>query len=136
MRSGRAAVIGALTVTWAACGSDAAVEAMYVESDYGVPVATAREVYFLTTCAEDVGASLTETEDEVRISDIEGDALGDGRDGPDCQGGVTLSLAEPIGDRAVVVDGETWVLQRGSGCPDGRFAPPESNVTRDCERVP
>jgi hypothetical protein len=108
---------------------------MYLESDYGVPVAEAQEVHLATTCAELVEATLTETDEEVRIGDIEGDALGDGRDGPDCQGGVSFSLSEPIGDRAVVVGGKTWRLQQGSGCPDGRFAPADSNVTRDCEPV-
>ena len=136
MRSVGAAVIGAAILVHGGCGSDATVRAMWVESDYGVPVAHTQELHLSTTCAEEVSASLTETDEEVRIGDIEGDALGNGRDGPDCQGGVTLSLSEPIGDRTVVVEGTAWRLQQGSGCPDGRFAPPDSTVTKDCEPAP
>ena len=130
------AALGAVIVPQTACASDPSVTPMSVESDYGVPVTEAQELHLATTCAEEVTATLTETVEEVQIGDIEGDALGTGRDGPDCQGGVTLNLSEPIGDRTVVVDEATWRLFQGSGCLDGRFAPPDSNVTKDCEAVP
>ena len=109
---------------------------MYIESDYGVPVTEAQVLHLLTTCAEEVDATLSETDDKVRIGDIEGDALGDGGDHPDCQGGTSFDLSEPTGERRVVVDGTTWQLQRGSGRHDGRFAPPDSSVTADCDAAP
>jgi hypothetical protein len=128
--------LGAVIVLLGACGSDSSVTAMFVESDYGVPVVEARDVHLLTTCADDVNANVSETDEAVRITDIEGDSLGSGPDHPDCQGGVTLSLSEPIGERALVVDGETWRLQAGTDCPDKRFAPPDANGRPGCRTVP
>ena len=65
----------------------------------GVPVAQAGELHLATTCAEEVEATLTETDEEVQIGDIKGRALGDGRDSPDCHGVVSFTLSDPIGDR-------------------------------------
>jgi hypothetical protein len=87
---------------------------MFLKSDYGVPILEARKVHRLTTCARDVVAALSETDEAVSIDEIDGDSLGNGLDGPDCQGGVTLSLRQPVGDRAVVVEGTSWRLQQGA----------------------
>ena len=129
--------LGAVVAMQSGCGSDSSsVKAMFVESDYGVLVVEARELHLLTTCADDVDARVTESDEAVRIDDIEGDPVGSGPDYPDCQGDATLNLGEPIGERELVVDGLAWRLQAGPDCPDKRFAPPDANGTPGCEPVP
>jgi hypothetical protein len=115
----------------AACGSDG-LTAMYVESEPGIAVVEARELALLTVCADEVTAKVSESDEAVRIDDIEGDPI----DGADCQGGASLSVSKPIADRSLVVDGKTWRLLQGTDCPDGRFAPPDSDGTPGCEPVP
>ena len=83
---------------------------------------------FVTSCAEGVRATVTETADEVHIDDITGDPI----EG-DCLGGFPLELDEPIGERTVVVDGEEWQRLQRAGCPDQLFfAPPGVELSLDC----
>ncbi len=86
-----------------------------------------RVVFLQTGCADDVSASLTETDDVVRIDDVSGDPV----DG-DCLGGLRLTLARPFGNRDLVVEGETWQRMDGD-CPFGTFGPPDMDPRSVCQ---
>lgn len=93
-----------------ACGSDG-VEPSDIEE---LPDGT---FVLYTPCAADVSAVVTESDSEVRVDDIRGDAL----DG-DCLGAVPLDLDAPVGDREVVVNGDRWV-RIDANCELAVFAP-------------
>jgi hypothetical protein len=120
----RWAAAGLGVVLLAGCGSD--VPARFVEFEPGE-----RELRLVTGCADDVDASVTETDDAVRIDDISGDRV----EG-DCLGGVRLTLREPLGARGLFVDGERWQRLQGLYCPDGRFGPAEVDPSSDCQPAP
>jgi hypothetical protein len=79
------------------------------------------------SCADDVDAEFTEYTDQVRVHDISGDPV----DG-DCVGGTALTLTQPLGNRALVVEGDTWRRVRRS-CGYGEFGP--GDIPR-CEPEP
>lgn len=88
-----------------------------------------RTLHLYVSCANDVEASVTETAREVRIDEISADQV----DG-DCTGGVGLALREPLGDRALVVEGEAWEHILG-GCPYD-FGPADAEPSPDCDDGP
>ena len=68
-------------------------------------------------CAHAVSARVVESAEGVRIDRVRGDIV----DG-DCLGAVPLSLATPIADRHVVVNGQRWV-RIDADCELEVFAP-------------
>jgi hypothetical protein len=74
----------------------------------------------LTNCAEQVSADVEESAVEIRITNVRGDRI----EGADCLGSFPLDLGEPIADRAVIVDGERWVVL-DADCPWGQIGPPD-----------
>ncbi|HWL45755.1 MAG TPA: hypothetical protein VNQ73_22630 [Ilumatobacter sp.] len=75
-----------------------------------------------TLCAHDVSAAVTESAGLIRISDVSG-RVEDG----DCLGSTTIGLAEPLAERAVVVDWRQWV-RIDDDCDHARYAPPEAET--------
>jgi len=73
-----------------------------------------------TPCAETVSADVAESNTEIRVDDICGDAL----DG-DCFGVVPLDLDAPIGEREVIVNGDTW-MRIDANCELAVFAPEDA----------
>lgn len=89
-----------------------------------------------TTCpdesADDPVARVVESGDEVRLGDVTGT-----RDGGDCLGAIRVELDAPIGDRAVVVEGEEWV-RIDDDCSRAVFGPADAGGRRrpvSCEYV-
>jgi hypothetical protein len=81
-----------------------------------IEVVDETELMLAVSCAENVTARVSETDDAIRVEDVDGTPI----DG-DCGAGVTLRLSSPLGDRRVFVEGEDWV--RHVRC----IAPPELN---------
>ena len=111
----RAGGVSAVLIALAAigCSSDAATP-----EPLGVRVNDRGETELVTVCSDRVSATVTETDQTVRIEDIDGDVIS----GADCEGVVTLDLAMPVGDRTVVVGGEEWVALSAT-CPWGFVGP-------------
>ena len=119
--TGVVALVVGLAICAAACGNDA-LEPSDIEE---LPDGT----YMLyTPCADDVSAVVTESDSEIRIDDVRGEAL----DG-DCLGGLQLDLDAPIGGRVVVVNGDRWV-RIDANCDLAVFAP--DDVADDGWAVP
>lgn len=76
------------------------------------------DLELVLVCSERLSAAVTETESEIRIDGIEGDAMF----GDDCEGVLPLRLDAPIGGRSVVVEGERWV-ELAESCPWGFLGP-------------
>lgn len=76
------------------------------------------DLELVLACSERLSFALIETESEIRIDGIEGAVLS----GDDCEGVVPLMLDAPIGDRAVVVEGNRWV-ELAESCPWGFIGP-------------
>lgn len=76
------------------------------------------ELELVLECSRHLSADVTETPSEIRIDGIEGAVLS----GDDCEGVVPLMLDAPIGDRAVVVEGNRWV-ELAESCPWGFIGP-------------
>jgi hypothetical protein len=81
-----------------------------------IEVVDETELMLAVSCAENVTARVSETDDAIRVEDVDGTPI----DG-DCGAGVTLRLSSLLGDRRVFVEGEDWV--RHVRC----IAPPELN---------
>lgn len=99
------------TLTGCGGGNDGPDPLAIRENDLG-------EVELVLVCSRGVSADVTETRSEIRIDRIEGAVLR----GDDCEGVFPLQLEEPISDRSIVVEGETWVELQDS-CPWGFIGP-------------
>ena len=113
--TGRRAVVlvAALTLAAAACGSNGVEPSDIAELPDGT--------YMLyTNCADEFSAVVTESDSEIRVDEVRGDAV----DG-DCVGAVPLDLDAPIGAREVVVNGDRWV-RIDANCDLAVFAPEDA----------
>ncbi|MDW3216738.1 MAG: hypothetical protein R8G01_22300 [Ilumatobacteraceae bacterium] len=102
----------ALPVVVTACAGNGVDALAMIETEPGILELT-------TTCADGLSADVEEAVDEVRITDLQGDAI----DG-DCNGLLRIELTAPLQDRQVVVGGERWV-DLPATCPWGVIGPPD-----------
>lgn len=108
-----------LVLVLVSCGTED-VETRWIELE--------PELLFVTSCADEVEATVTESADEIVIDDVTGDPI----EG-DCLGSFPLVLEAPIGDRAVVVEGDRWQRLASPDCPDVEYiAPPGFDLSPTC----
>ena len=96
----------------------------------GITIDGDRDLTLNVTCASAAQADIIELAAEVRIDDISGKPI----DG-DCFSQVPLRLDQPLGTRAIVVEGKTWQRVHGD-CPYGEFGPGDLELPRSCEFPP
>lgn len=113
----------------AACGSPQVAPLQLVQTGD-------RTAVLETTCpdedAADPAVQVVETGTEVRF-----DAVSGTRNGGDCLGSIRVEFEAPIGDRAVVVEGEEWV-RIDDDCERAAFGPADAGGRRrpvSCEYV-
>jgi hypothetical protein len=106
-------VIVGIILSLVACGGDS-----LEPSDIGELPGGTYVLY--TPCAQNVSADVAESDTEIRVDDIRGDVL----DG-DCLGAVPLDLDAPIGERKVIVNGDTW-MRIDANCELAVFAPEDA----------
>lgn len=98
----KTAAVAVCAVSIAACGHNSSRQLTPLglrEVDHTTLVLTVE-----CAVAGSARAEVIEANDLVTISEIVGDALR----GEDCAEEVTINLAEPLGDRTVVVNDESW----------------------------
>lgn len=98
----------------AGCGTDRPEPFELVEREDG-------SYDLIVQCFADATARIREAATEVRIDDLRGTSL----EPDDCQGIVHVQLADELGDRSVVVNGEIW-RRVDDGCSLARFASPNA----------
>jgi hypothetical protein len=82
-----------------------------------------RELIVAVSCAQGMDAEVVATPDEVRVENITGDVVGG-----DCQSVLRVPLTEPLGNRALVVDGEVWRRQASDCAPIDQYGPAEDEL--------
>ena len=76
------------------------------------------------SCSENVEVEVEESASQVAVRIASGDAV----DG-DCGGSAVVELADPIGDRSLLIAGDRWVVRRDCGVT---VAVPEDDGSEPC----
>jgi hypothetical protein len=96
----------ALALALLAAGCSSGREAGDVDTVYGKPASPQLELG-INSCNQNPNAEVQEDDQEIRLS-ITVDETGSSHD--DCMDGLNVTLAKPLGDRTVIVNGTVFLV--------------------------